>query len=262
MKNKFTLCIAFLLIGILSAQTDEEKAAATVNENTIKSHIYFLADDLLEGRASGTRGNKIAASYLANELRRNGAQPIPGTDSYFQKFDLVQTGAPKELQLSLNGVAYPLLAAFTIPEIDQSGEAVFLGYGTEEDFKRMTVAGKMVVVLGGSEAGQDAGQMFRSTREKIARAKEMGAKGLMELVQFDEAMWTRLKHYIGGGTRVKSPDDTSETNEIPHVWVNTKTTDPGFAKDADQVEDDPSGRLHEPGRFLVARHRGHQPTPP
>ena len=91
MKNLFTFCIAFLLIGILSAQTDEEKAAATVNVNTIKSHIYFLADDLLEGRASGTRGNKIAASYLANELRRNGAKPISGTDSYYQKFNLVQT---------------------------------------------------------------------------------------------------------------------------------------------------------------------------
>lgn len=230
--KKFTiLCFAFLFVGTLSAQTDQEKAAATVNINTIKSHIYFLADDLLEGRASGTRGNKIAASYLANELCRNGAQPVPGTNSYYQKFDLVQTGAPDHMELSLNGTTYPLLAAFTMPEFDQSGEAVFLGYGTEEDFKRMTVSGKMVVVLGGSEAGQDPGQMFRSSREKVKRAKEAGAKGLLELVQFDEAMWTRLKHYIGGSTQIKNPDKNTETAEMPHVWVNTKTDDPGFAKD-------------------------------
>lgn len=231
MKNLFTLCIAFLFIGILSAQTDEEKAAATVNVNTIKSHIYFLADDLLEGRASGTRGNKIAASYLANELRRNGAKPIPGTDSYYQKFNLVQTGAPNFVELSLNGTPYPLQAAFTMPAIDESGEAVFLGYGTEDDFKRMTISGKMVVVLGGNEAGQDPGQMLRSSREKMSRAQNAGAKGLLELVQFDEAMWTRLKHYIGGSTKVKNPDDTSETIEIPHVWINTKTEDPGFTQD-------------------------------
>jgi len=228
MKNFLTLCFAFLLTGMLSAQTDEEKAASTVNVNTIKSHIYFLADDLLEGREAGTRGNKIAASYLSNELRRNGAVPVPWTDSYYQKFDLVQTGAPNLLELTLNGVAYPLLASFTMPAIAQSGEAIFLGYGTEADFKGKNVKDKMVVVLGGSAAGQDPGQMFRSSREKVEMAKTMGAKGLLELVQFDEAMWSRLKHYIGSRTEVKESDEDSETAEMPHVWVNS--TDPGFEK--------------------------------
>ncbi len=231
MKKLVSLCIAFLMVGMLSAQTDQEKAAATVNVNTIKSHIYFLADDLLEGRATGTRGNKIAASYLANELRSNGAQPIPGTDSYYQKFDLVKTGAPEYIEISLNGTAYPLKAAFALPAVDESGEAVFLGYGSEEDFNRMTVTGKMVVVLGGSAAGEDPGQMFRSTRQKLERAKAKGAKGLVELVQFDEAMWSRLKHYIGGRTTVKDTDDTSESTEMPHLWVNTKSGDPTFAPD-------------------------------
>lgn len=230
MKNSLILCFAFLLVGILSAQTDEEKAASTVNVNTIKSHIYFLADDLLEGREAGTRGNKIAASYLSNELRRNGAVPVPGTDSYYQKFDLLQTGVPNFLELTLNGVAYPLLASFTMPAIEQSGEAIFLGYGTEADFKGKDVEDKMVVVLGGSAPGQDPGQMFRSSREKIERAKTMGAKGLVELVQFEEAMWSRLKHYIGGRTEVKDSDEDAEATEMPHVWVNTKTNDPGFEK--------------------------------
>ncbi|WP_421813153.1 M28 family peptidase [Flagellimonas sp.] len=232
MKKSFVLCLAFSMFAIaIYAQSDKEKAASTVSKNTIESHIKFLSDDLLEGREAGTRGNKIAASYLANQLRRFGAQPVPGTDSYYQKFDLVKTGAPNFVELSLNGVNYPLQASFKMPAIEQSGEAVFLGYGTENDFKRMTVSGKMVVVLGGNGAGQDPGQMFRSSREKVERAKAMDAKGLLELVQFDEGMWSRLKHYIDARTEVKDAEDALESSEMPHAWVNTKSNDPGFTKD-------------------------------
>ncbi|MCB0372634.1 MAG: M28 family peptidase, partial [Muricauda sp.] len=91
----------------------------------------------------------------------------------------------------------------------------------------------------------------------------MGAKGLMELVQFDEAMWTRLKHYIGGGTRVKSPDDASETTEIPHVWVNTKTADPGFVKDMQlsySLKSDGQSKTTLPTQNVVGVLEGTDPT--
>lgn len=38
----------------------------------IKAHITFLADDLLQGRETGTPGFDIAAAYVASQL----AQPI------------------------------------------------------------------------------------------------------------------------------------------------------------------------------------------
>ncbi len=228
MKRSLALCLAFSMFAlVLYAQSDKEKAASTVSKNTIESHIKFLSDDLLEGREAGFKGNKIAASYLANQLRKFGAKPISGTGTYYQKFDLVQTSAPSFVELSLNGTVYPLLASFKLGATEQSGEAVFLGYGTDDDFNGKSVSGKMVVVLAGIEAGQDPGQMFRSSRKKVELAKSMGAKGLLEIVQFDEAMWSRIKHYVDQGTEVKN---VNETSEIPHIWVNTKTTNPGFTK--------------------------------
>ncbi len=229
MKKYLSLSIAFLSIGMLSAQSDQEKAASTVQENTIKSHIYFLADDLLEGRASGTRGNKIAASYLANQLRRYGATPIPGTETYYQSFDLVETTPPKNLELSLNGSDFPLHATFKMPAIEQSGDAIYLGYGTEADFEGKAIAGKVVVVLGGSAPGQDPGQMFRSSREKMERIKSSGAAGLVELVGFEQGMWTRIKHYLGSQTEVQEPGTLAEDEgDLFHVWVNTSGNDPNF----------------------------------
>ena len=60
----------------------------------IKSHLFFLADDLLEGRDTGSRGHEIAALYIATEFAKYGLKPA-GTDGYmqnvaFRKANLVQ----------------------------------------------------------------------------------------------------------------------------------------------------------------------------
>ena len=70
--------LTFLFIGnLLVAQSEQDKVLETVRGSTIKGHIYFLADDLLKGRETGTPENKIAASYLANTLRAYGVAPNP-----------------------------------------------------------------------------------------------------------------------------------------------------------------------------------------
>ena len=76
----FTLSSSILI----NAQSDKEKVLETVDQNDIKGHIYFLSDDLLRGRETGTPGNKIAASYLANTLRSYGVKPNPKTGTYYQ----------------------------------------------------------------------------------------------------------------------------------------------------------------------------------
>ena len=44
-------------------------AAPTVHEAPLRAHLAFLADDLLEGRGTGTRGHEIAAAYVASQFR-------------------------------------------------------------------------------------------------------------------------------------------------------------------------------------------------
>ena len=52
----------------LYSQSEKEKVETTITKNKIEGHIYFLADDLLKGRQTGTPENKIAAVYLTNTL--------------------------------------------------------------------------------------------------------------------------------------------------------------------------------------------------
>ena len=64
----------------------EQQDVATPDTNRIKSHLFFLADDLLEGRDTGSRGHNIAALYIATEFAKYGLKPM-GTDGFMQPVD-------------------------------------------------------------------------------------------------------------------------------------------------------------------------------
>lgn len=223
MRNIFALL--FLLLTVTGfSQSNKRTVLKTVSKNTLESHLRFLSDDLLEGRAAGTRGNKVAASYIANQFVEYGVQPIPNSDSYFQKFQLKQTKAPTFVRLNLNDVSHDQLLTFSMPAIDTSGDAIFLNYGTESDFNGIDLQGKAVVVHGGTKAGQGARAMFMSGKEKKKIALEQGAVGMIELVSFDEAMWGNLQRYMASQNEVVEEDAAVENSEFFHLWINIKDT--------------------------------------
>ncbi len=95
--NKFlkTMGIAALAVLVptgLSAQTKASKKVTAMVErglqsitvNAAKAHVYFLADDALEGRRAGANGSKIAAQYIISQMRQCGVKPLG--DSYLQPF--------------------------------------------------------------------------------------------------------------------------------------------------------------------------------
>lgn len=191
-----TTIITFLLIGIapLFSQTEKEMVEATVNKNTIESHIYFLADDLLKGRETGTPELEIAASYLANTLRSYGVQPVSMTGSYFQQVPMQKVSPPKKLLLKINGTEYKKKVVLEASKMDFKGEAVFLGYGLEEDYKGKNVTEKMVYVKAGSFEKQDARSASRLRDTKMELAKKAGALGIVEFVQTPGTIWEYIEH--------------------------------------------------------------------
>ena len=104
--KKFSLFITLAFASIVTAQTDIEKASETVSKSEIKGHIYFLADDVLKGRATGSPELKIAASYLANTLRSYGVKPSPASGNYYQKVEMFRFYLNEKIDLSLNGSCF------------------------------------------------------------------------------------------------------------------------------------------------------------
>jgi Zn-dependent M28 family amino/carboxypeptidase len=72
MKSTVWLLAWALLAHPVAAQTP---AAIGIDTLALRAHTYFLSSDLLLGRNTGTRGERIAAEYIAAQLQRMGLRP-------------------------------------------------------------------------------------------------------------------------------------------------------------------------------------------
>src|SRR5690348_17353075 len=65
-----------------------------VSADSLRGNLSFLASDLLEGRATPSRGLDLAAEYIAAQFRRAGLEPA-GDDGYFQTTTIPIRGSDK-----------------------------------------------------------------------------------------------------------------------------------------------------------------------
>lgn len=92
---KHWLILALLLPATLNAQSKRKKKqllleaqkANTVLTTSLKSHVQYLADDKLEGRRTGTKGEQMAMDYLVKYYTDNGFE-AKGSNGYVQEFEI------------------------------------------------------------------------------------------------------------------------------------------------------------------------------
>lgn len=172
---------------------------AALTPQVINAHMRLLADDLLEGRAPGTRGGDLAARYIVAQFEAAGLKPA-GSSAYLQWVPLVGVRSEASLVVGSGRRTIVLTAGadFIVWPDGQDtqtvfdGELVFAGFGIvapEEswnDFAGPGVTGKVVVVRLGEPDGAEAGA-FRGTATtrysrwtyKIEQARRAGAAGVL-----------------------------------------------------------------------------------
>jgi len=137
-RTILTLTVSLLVFGsVLSQQT--KSTPSGINEATLKGHIRFLSDDLLEGRGTGARGGEIAAKYIAAQLEELGAKGAGENGSFFQPVSLVGVKADPKTTLTISGAngneSFKFaddFVAFTgaqTESVDVNADLVFVGYG-------------------------------------------------------------------------------------------------------------------------------------
>lgn len=142
----------------------ENAAAETIRPPGILAHTRALADDLLEGRGTASRGERLAQLYIVSQLEALGLQPAAPDGSWRQPFDVVgiTTHSPETVRFGRGDRALDLRSGDDVitssgvaePEARVAGaEVVFVGYGIVapeyawDDYKGVDVTGKVVLVM-------------------------------------------------------------------------------------------------------------------
>lgn len=94
------LAALFLVVGAPAHPVDAQQSpwrcpdpAALVGDlQGTLAHVRYLADDLLEGRAVATRGERCAGDYIAERFRDLGLRPAGDGGTWFQSW-MVRTGS-------------------------------------------------------------------------------------------------------------------------------------------------------------------------
>jgi hypothetical protein len=186
----------FLLLATQGAPVPSGSPSVGIDAAAIKSHMTFLADDLLEGREAGTRGDALAQLYLRSRFEEIGLAPAGDAGSFLQRFRVRSTrlvAGSVDFRVGARTFANGEdVAVFGDPlEAEQRIEApaVFAGYGIVvpdrgiDDYRGLDVRGKVAVVLGGPPAFLPAAEAAHhgSTERQRLAAEARGALGLIVL---------------------------------------------------------------------------------
>jgi len=147
------LCL--LLTSGSAARADQELRTQTFSRAQMQSMIQFLGSDLLEGRAPGTRGGRLAEAYIQSLFKL--WDLAPGADGqYGQAFSLLGL-TMEHLAIQAGGswlkFHKDVMGTYAAQQskFDLRGEAVFIGFGIAtdkwkwDDFKGEDISNKIVI---------------------------------------------------------------------------------------------------------------------
>ncbi len=146
--------IISLFTGFISSQTLEERANA-ISKEEMQSVVEFLGNDLVEGRAPGTRGGNLSEIYMKSIFKLLGM--VPGFNNDYMQPILIKGFTIDKLTLNGNGVTLNYLDDVvgswvgSDENFNLKGDAVFVGFGITaglwkwDDFKNVDVKDKIII---------------------------------------------------------------------------------------------------------------------
>ncbi len=175
MKKLSVLALLCIMGFALLAQSNPTPYAETITPSDLKENLSIIASDALEGRYTGTRGQKMAAAYISYYFEELGLiGPINGShimpiELYMSKPVDVYVKSGTSRYTNFNEIVY-------FGQTDSGGEIsleiVYAGKGTDAEFAYLDVKDKAVAIY--TETLSTG--MFNGIRKSADLAREKGAK--------------------------------------------------------------------------------------
>jgi len=177
-----------------------DEASAAIRPEALRADMRFLADDLLEGRGTGTRGHEIAAKFMASEFEAIGLEPAGDDGGYFQNVPLraikpdqgrttLSLWREGKEQVLIFGQDFISLVDPGRTEVSVEAPVVYAGFGVTapeqsyDDYAGIDAKGKIVAIVPGAPSSFEPTMRahYTSSAMKAANAAAHGAVGVIVL---------------------------------------------------------------------------------
>lgn len=240
----FLFAITFhnLSAQMRDAKPDPATIAATIRTQEMQRHAEVLASDLLEGRETGTVGQRKAADYIAELFDSWGLPKVGDQNSHLQQIFL-KAEAWKQVGLMIQDKKYRHLWDFYAnPALNNDllhqfnlDEVVFLGYGIDDaaysDYQGVQVKGKAILIYDGEPTNAEGKSIITKGQElsewtierKLAAAKTREVAVVLIIDGKFKENVAELRRRLNSN-RLKPADAPDESNPLaPNIHLSSES---------------------------------------
>jgi hypothetical protein len=224
----------------------EAPADPTFSADRFRATVGFLADDLLQGRDTGSVGHEIAARYVASRFAELGLKPGGDDGGWYQRITFQQTdyaatpgrvtvSGPGGSQSWLHGTDVLVGLSANEPHLDITAPLVFVGYGIENrrlginDYAGLNVKGKIVVTLRGFPRGLPSEEAAHAAATKAQAAQAHGAIGMISVatgLAMKTRPWAQMIHFADEPAFAWVGADGKAFDEAPGIRITAALNEP------------------------------------
>jgi Zn-dependent M28 family amino/carboxypeptidase len=196
-KKLFTLLFTGMSAVAFAQPGAPDQFAGSITKDDLKKQLTIIAGPEMEGRETGTEGQRKAAAYIVTQFKAFGLLPAPGTDNYQQYYSigydtLLQSQLMVNKTTLVSGKDYVDEIGSNKDGAVKAKQLVFTGYGIGDekydDYAGKDVKGKIVVFFSG-EPKKDGSYFISGSKQysswtypgglsqKLELAKTKGAVG-------------------------------------------------------------------------------------
>ena len=193
--------------------------ANTITASDAFAHLSFLADDMLEGRETGERGQRLAARYIRTHFMKLGLAPgVPTDDSYFQIYYLSNTEV-KSAQMQIGKKAFEFGKGFfslgsSLPDTFNP-DFLFAADGSPSLLEGLDFTGK-TALLQMPESDKRLREKVGAWSEAAEEIKKAGAAAICMVIPDND--FNTLARYAGRkSTQVRSKE---EVQSVPVIFLS------------------------------------------
>ncbi len=234
----FFICFV-AAINLSFAQTDlSAKYAAVITGNSLNKHLSIIAGAEMEGRETGTEGQRKAAAYIEAQFKAMGLKPVAALKGYQQFYPLYQDSL-KAATLTVAGKTAEYGKDFiTQLNTNETGKfkgskIVFAGYGIDDekysDYAGLNVKGKVVIIFLGepkkdgkyflSGTSRSSAWTFPGIPKKLEAAAAKGATGVL-IINPNQEIFNERAVANGKKTGVYFPRNAPGGKSLNHAQLS------------------------------------------